>query len=88
MTRETVKALAPRPPPGLFTANVSGQGVAAAVALRVKAGGSQVFEPVARFDAAPQQIRQRADRFEQSGGASLPDPVRRCRCATAVHLRM
>jgi uncharacterized protein (TIGR03437 family) len=38
--------------PGLFTANASGQGVAAAVALRVKADGSQVFEPVARFDAA------------------------------------
>lgn len=38
--------------PGLFTANASGQGVAAAVVLRVKADGSQVYEPVARFDQA------------------------------------
>jgi uncharacterized protein (TIGR03437 family) len=38
--------------PGLFSANASGQGVAAATALRVKADGTQVFEPVARFDAA------------------------------------
>jgi uncharacterized protein (TIGR03437 family) len=37
--------------PGLFTANASGQGVAAAVVLRVKADGTQVFEPVAQFDA-------------------------------------
>jgi uncharacterized protein (TIGR03437 family) len=38
--------------PGFFTANASGQGVAAATVLRVKADGTQVFEPVARFDAA------------------------------------
>lgn len=38
--------------PGLFTANASGQGVASAVALRVKTDGTQVFEPIARFDAA------------------------------------
>jgi len=38
--------------PGLFTANANGQGVAAAVALRVKADGTQSFEPVAAFDAA------------------------------------
>ncbi len=37
--------------PGLFTANASGQGFAAAMALRVKADGTQSFEPVARFDA-------------------------------------
>ncbi|HKQ78493.1 MAG TPA: hypothetical protein VJ810_32635 [Blastocatellia bacterium] len=36
--------------PGLFAANANGQGVAAAVALRVKADGSQSFEPVAVFD--------------------------------------
>jgi len=36
--------------PGLFTANASGQGLAAALALRIKADGSQSFEPVARFD--------------------------------------
>jgi uncharacterized protein (TIGR03437 family) len=36
--------------PGIFTANASGLGVAAATVLRVTADGSQVFEPVARFD--------------------------------------
>lgn len=41
--------------PGLFTADASGQGLAAAVALRVKANGSQSFEPIARFD--PTQSR-------------------------------
>ena len=38
--------------PGLFAANANGQGVAAALALRVKADGSQSYEPVSRFDAA------------------------------------
>ncbi len=38
--------------PGLFAVNASGQGLAAAVLLRVKADGTQLFEPVARFDAA------------------------------------
>ena len=38
--------------PGLFTANADGKGVAAALALRVKPGGEQIFEPVARLDAA------------------------------------
>jgi uncharacterized protein (TIGR03437 family) len=38
--------------PGLFAANANGQGVAAALALRLKADGSQQFEPVSRFDAA------------------------------------
>ena len=37
--------------PGVFTANATGQGVAAAVALRVRADGSQSFESVSRFDA-------------------------------------
>ncbi|MGH9845746.1 MAG: Kelch repeat-containing protein, partial [Blastocatellia bacterium] len=36
--------------PGLFAANANGQGIAAAVALRIKSDGSQSFEPVARFD--------------------------------------
>ena len=36
----------------LFSAAASGQGVAAAVALRVKADGTQIFEPIARFDQA------------------------------------
>lgn len=38
--------------PGLFTANANGQGVAAAVVLRVKADGAQTIEPIARFNAA------------------------------------
>ncbi|MGH9839406.1 MAG: S8 family serine peptidase [Blastocatellia bacterium] len=47
--------------PGLFSANANGQGVAAAVALRVKADGSQSYEPVSVFDQAqnkfvPRQI--------------------------------
>ena len=36
--------------PGLFAANSNGQGVAAALVLRVKANGTQVFEQVAVFD--------------------------------------
>jgi uncharacterized protein (TIGR03437 family) len=38
--------------PGLFSANASGEGIAAAQALRVKADGSQSYEPVAQFDQA------------------------------------
>jgi uncharacterized protein (TIGR03437 family) len=37
--------------PGIFTANASGKDVPAAILLRVKADGSQIFEPVARFDS-------------------------------------
>jgi uncharacterized protein (TIGR03437 family) len=36
--------------PGLFSADLSGQGYAAALVLRVRQDGSKVFEPVARFD--------------------------------------
>jgi len=42
--------------PGLFSANATGQGVAAAVALRVKADGSQIFEPISQLDATGQQF--------------------------------
>lgn len=35
--------------PGLFSANATGKDVAAAVLLRAKASGSQLFEPVAQF---------------------------------------
>jgi uncharacterized protein (TIGR03437 family) len=41
--------------PALFTANGDGHGAAAAVVLRVRANGSQQFEPAARFD--PEQNR-------------------------------
>lgn len=46
--------------PGLFTANADGQGVAAAVALRVGPDGSQQFEPVSQFDAAREKFIARA----------------------------
>jgi uncharacterized protein (TIGR03437 family) len=42
--------------PGLFTANGDGQGVPTAVALRVKAGANQSFEPVAQFDTAQRRF--------------------------------
>ncbi len=38
--------------PGIFTANANGLGVPAAVAVRIKASGTQSFELIARFDAA------------------------------------
>lgn len=36
--------------PGLFVADASGQGLAAAVALRVRANGEEVYEPAGQFD--------------------------------------
>jgi len=38
--------------PGLFAADATGRGPAAGVALRVRADGSQSYEPIVRFDAA------------------------------------
>jgi len=38
--------------PGLFTADASGGGIAAAVVLRVMADGDSKFEPVVQYDAA------------------------------------
>ncbi len=38
--------------PGIFTANASGNGVAAGLVLRVKADGSQVYEPMLQLNAA------------------------------------
>ena len=40
---------------GIFTANANGLGVAAAQLLRIKADGSLVYDPVARFDVASNQ---------------------------------
>ena len=37
--------------PGLFSADSSGQGLAAAVVLRVRSDNSRVFEPMVRFDS-------------------------------------
>jgi uncharacterized protein (TIGR03437 family) len=42
--------------PGLFSANASGQGIAAAVALRIKTDGTQSYEPIVRFDAAQDKL--------------------------------
>jgi uncharacterized protein (TIGR03437 family) len=42
--------------PSLFTANANGQGVPAAVLLRVRANGEQIYEPVARYDAAQKRL--------------------------------
>jgi uncharacterized protein (TIGR03437 family) len=42
--------------PGLFTANASGTGIAAALALRVKANGSQTFEPIFQINAQNQLV--------------------------------
>lgn len=42
--------------PGLFAANASGQGVAAAVVFRRRADGSESFEPVAQFDQAQNRL--------------------------------
>ena len=47
--------------PGLFTANASGQGVVAAVALRIKADGSQIYSPVAPLRSNTEPLRSRAD---------------------------
>ncbi len=38
--------------PGLFTSDASGGGLTAAVVLRVKSDGEQVYEPIAQFDPA------------------------------------
>jgi uncharacterized protein (TIGR03437 family) len=38
--------------PGLFSSNADGQGIAAAVALRVKADGMVIYESISRFDSA------------------------------------
>ncbi|MCI0366446.1 MAG: hypothetical protein L0219_21495, partial [Phycisphaerales bacterium] len=57
--------------PGLFSANASGQGVAAAVTLRVKADGTQRFEPVAQFDPAQNKfVAVPIDLGPDSGNAS------------------
>lgn len=53
--------------PGLFSADASGKGLAAAVALRVKADGSQSYEPVALFNQAQNRfIAQPIDFGEES----------------------
>jgi len=42
--------------PGLFSADGTGQGLAAAVVLRIKADGKQTYEPVGQFDPVQQKF--------------------------------
>ncbi len=42
--------------PSLFSANANGRGLVIGVGLRLKADGSQSFEPIARFDQDQQQF--------------------------------
>lgn len=42
--------------PGIFSANATGKGYAAAVALRIKSNGAQVYEPVVRYDAGQNKV--------------------------------
>ena len=42
--------------PGFFSADASGAGLAAAVILRVRASGEQVYEPVGQFDPVSNRI--------------------------------
>lgn len=51
-TISTGSALIASVAPGIFAANANGLGPAAAVALRVKADGSLVYEPAVRLDGA------------------------------------
>lgn len=41
--------------PGMFTANANGQGVVAAVALRIQGNGTQTYESVATFNTSTQR---------------------------------
>jgi len=49
-TTSTITVLIEKTAPGLFSANATGQGVPAAVLLRVKSDGTQIYEPIAQFD--------------------------------------
>jgi uncharacterized protein (TIGR03437 family) len=53
--------------PGLFTANADGEGVGAALALRIKADGSQSYESVAQFDPAQNRFVARPIDFGPEG---------------------
>ncbi|MBI1760780.1 MAG: hypothetical protein HYR56_05015 [Acidobacteria bacterium] len=53
--------------PSFFTANATGQGVPAGVVLRVKANGSQSFEPLAEFDQATNRFVAKAINLGPAG---------------------
>ena len=46
--------------PALFAANGNGMGTASALVLRIKADGTQTYEPVARFDAAQKSLARKS----------------------------
>ncbi|MBP6822239.1 MAG: SBBP repeat-containing protein [Acidobacteria bacterium] len=54
--------------PGLFSANASGKEVAAAILLRVKLDGTQIFEPVAQFDSVKNKFVPLPIDFEPGAG--------------------
>lgn len=56
--------------PGLFSADASGQGLAAAIALRVRQDGSFSFEPVVRFDESGRLVAVPIDLGPDLGEAS------------------
>jgi uncharacterized protein (TIGR03437 family) len=56
--------------PGLFSANASGRGIAAAVAMRVRQDGSFGFEPVVRLDDFGRQVAIPIDLGPDMGDAS------------------
>jgi uncharacterized protein (TIGR03437 family) len=53
--------------PAIFTANSDGQGVPAAVLLRVKSGGQQITEPLAQFDSALNRFKPKPIDFGPEG---------------------
>jgi uncharacterized protein (TIGR03437 family) len=56
--------------PGLFAANANGQGVAAAVLVRVKPDSSQIFEPVIQLNDQNQFVPTQIDFGPDLGNAS------------------
>ena len=54
--RSTGRAKIETVAPGVFTANSSGEGIAAAVALRIKPNGDRIYEPILTFDAVQQRF--------------------------------
>lgn len=60
--------------PGLFTANADGQGVPAAVLLRIKPDGTQIYEAISQFDSVSKRFIARPIELGPDLG-SLTDKV-------------
>jgi len=56
--------------PGLFTVNAGGTGIASAVVLRVKADGSQIYEPIVQFNEQNQLVPIPIDLGPDSGNGA------------------